>query len=468
MNNQEKTKHPTGLLSHLMISPRDLNAVVAKTSEGNRNWSAFISDVNNLSAQFERQKATRIALCMRSSYAMAVALIACFCSKRQAIVPGNTQTEALKALEHQWDLFIHDGDHNAQNNAQNIHTLLACVVGPVQQTNIIDTDSLRLILFTSGSSGTPKAISKSLKGIENELKALEQQWHQDVAESEFASTVSHQHIYGLLFRLLWPLSTGRPFLDRDWLYPEEVHQKSDAKRTLISSPALLKRLLLDASPTQFSAIFSSGGPLPLQAASNAETLLGQRPNEVFGSTETGGIAWRKQRTAETPWRLFKGHKATTNDDHCLLLQSSFIEDDDYQTTDRVAFIDNDTFVLKGRADRVVKIEEKRISLPEIEHRLAHHPWIDEAAVIVLNETGRPALGAVVALTEEGANERQVLSDAETWKTLRAYLREWIEPIAIPRKFRVVRHLPVNAQGKLVRNDVLALFTPSSQKAEEVR
>ena len=32
-------------------------------------------------------------------------------------------------------------------------------------------------------------------------------------------------------------------------------------------------------------------------------------------------------------------------------------------------------------------------------------------------------------------------------TLRAELRQWLEPIAIPRRFRILDEIPVNTQGK---------------------
>ncbi len=44
------------------------------------------------------------------------------------------------------------------------------------------------------------------------------------------------------------------------------------------------------------AIFSSGGPLPFEVAQESKRLLGPVPIEVYGSSETGGIAWRSSDT----------------------------------------------------------------------------------------------------------------------------------------------------------------------------
>ena len=112
----------------------------------------------------------------------------------------------------------------------------------------------------------------------------------------FVGTVSHQHIYGLLFRLLWPLSAGRPLYSEAFQDPAGILRLA-AQRPLVwvASPAHLKRLRDDlpwdaAKPPR--AIFSSGGPLPADSASHLAAHAGVSATEVYGSSETGGIGWR--------------------------------------------------------------------------------------------------------------------------------------------------------------------------------
>ena len=70
-----------------------------------------------------------------------------------------------------------------------------------------------------------------------------------------------QHIYGLLFSLMWPLVLGRPFCSTMLKYPEQLIAlgKQQGACTLISSPALLKRLPSEkfSSLTTVKTIFSS-------------------------------------------------------------------------------------------------------------------------------------------------------------------------------------------------------------------
>src|SRR5437764_104595 len=83
-----------------------------------------------------------------------------------------------------------------------------------------------------------------------------------LGEARFYSTVSHRHVYGMLFRLLWPLLHRRPFATFDLEYPEQLLGLERSTHVLVSSPALLKRIghLSDRSAA-WRAIFSSGGLL---------------------------------------------------------------------------------------------------------------------------------------------------------------------------------------------------------------
>ena len=78
-------------------------------------------------------------------------------------------------------------------------------------TEPLDRGRTAVELFTSGSTGRPEAVPKRLVQFEEELQELERTWGAQLEGSTALATVSHQHIYGLLFRLLWPLCVGRPF-----------------------------------------------------------------------------------------------------------------------------------------------------------------------------------------------------------------------------------------------------------------
>ena len=103
----------------------------------------------------------------------------------------------------------------------------------------IEPSELYLQLCTSGSSGKPKQIRKSLATLLEEVNWLEKLWGEQLNEVTYISTVSHQHIYGLLFRVLWPLLTRRLFVTENIEYPEQIDDyiKRYGRVVLISSPA---------------------------------------------------------------------------------------------------------------------------------------------------------------------------------------------------------------------------------------
>ncbi|HTU03810.1 MAG TPA: hypothetical protein VMG58_18390, partial [Candidatus Sulfotelmatobacter sp.] len=113
-----------------------------------------------------------------------------------------------------------------------------------------------------------------------------------------------------------------------------------------------------------------------------------------------------------------------------------------------------TFVLRGRADRVVKIGEKRISLTAIEARLAASPLVREARAVLLPE-GR--VGAVLVLTPAGAAQLSAGGPRPLGQALAAWLLPEVVRIAIPRRWRFVAALPANAMGKVSEEALQALF-----------
>ncbi|POB65824.1 AMP-fatty acid ligase, partial [Vibrio vulnificus] len=92
--------------------------------------------------------------------------------------------------------------------------------------------------------------------------------------------------------------------------------------------------------------------------------------------------------------LFPGIDVELNQENCLRLRSPHIDGENwYQTADECEMVSERQFLLKGRTDRVIKLEEKRISLVEVEKRLDHLDWINESVVIPMTESDRLTLVA---------------------------------------------------------------------------
>ena len=437
-------------LAQLFQADRSLDSVICFDDKSQISWQEFHHDVAKLCGLLSDSPAQRTAICTQDSYLFTVAFMACALSSKQIVLPGNYQPEALYELSSEYDLLLVDESIQVVNNTNVL--LLSNQLFDTQTNDTInesiDLGAVKLVLFTSGSSGTPKAIHKTLQQLDIEIAELSKNWQSMLTGSRVHSTVSHQHIYGLLFRILWPLCSSVPFSRFNLEYPEQIVSYADSKMVLVSSPALLKRLSEEQSAKTLVGIFSSGGPLPLEAAQQARTLFGELPIEVFGSTETGGIAYRQQVNAQTPWQLFSCIKAELNQENCIKLLSPYIDRDNwYQTADECEMVSDNQFILKGRTDRIIKIEEKRISLVEVEKRLEQLSWINECAVIPFEEPNRLILASVIVLSDEGKQMLNSVGKGKFWLLLRNELRKWLEPIAVPRRFRVVEEIPLNSQGK---------------------
>jgi len=270
------------------------------------------------------------------------------------------------------------------------------------------------------------------------------------------ATVSHRHVYGLLFRVLWPLAAQRAFATFDLEYPEQLQGPVSNGQVLVSSPALLKRIgHLPAGEARWRAVFSSGGMLAPEAVADATRVLGVAPIEVLGSTETSGVGWRH---AAPRFVAFPSVELRTSADELLEVRSPFSGCDDWlRMGDRVRLHEDGGIELLGRADRIAKIEDKRISLAEIEAQLGAHPWVKDSAAVALDRGGRQQIGAVVELNDRGRTALAERGRAALGRELKAALRGKIDAVAMPRVFRYCDSIPVDAQGKRQAAALAALF-----------
>lgn len=322
----------------------------------------------------------------------------------------------------------------------------------------------RISFFTSGSSGQPKLISKRLCQLLLEVQTLERQFGSTLdTNTLFAATVSQQHIYGLLFRLLWPLCSSRLLYRQQLSFFEQWQALlQQNKVVLVASPAHLARFddiaKLSPQQQQISRIFSSGGPLPAPVPALYQQALGQAPTEVFGSTETGGIAFRQRHLPDVPWQAFTGVTLATDAQQALQVMSPHLDNNDYfQTQDQVQLITNQQFHLLGRLDRIIKLAEKRLSLPELEQFCCNSELVTEAAAVMLSSP-KVQLALVVVLSANGAVILNDNGKLAMNNLLRQHLLQRFEPVLLPKRFRYLPVLPYNQQGKLPQPLLEALFT----------
>jgi acyl-CoA synthetase (AMP-forming)/AMP-acid ligase II len=345
----------------------------------------------------------------------------------------------------------------------------------------IDGDFAGLVLYTSGSTGAPQPIIKKFSQMAAEVANLEQQFGQLLGTAEIVTTVSHQHIYGLLFNILWPLAAGRRIQASSLSWFEDISTVlAERDAVLVSSPAQLGRLPENpawaAAGARLRAVFSSGGPLSFEAAQHCHRLLGRAPIEVYGSSETGGIAWRQQQHRNdqawttlpgVQWRL-KAQDEPHGDDEVLEVRSAHLPSKDwFRTADRARPAGDGQFFLGGRIDQIAKIEGKRISLSAIERLLMASPLVECARAIAVDGR-RQRVAAFVVPSARGRGELDALGRRGFTRMMRSLLSQSIEAVGMPRMWRYLDALPVNARGKTSHAELLALLDARPARVTEPR
>lgn len=324
----------------------------------------------------------------------------------------------------------------------------------------IQSEETKIFLFTSGSTGKPKAVPQRLKEFEEDNAFIMSKWGHEIMSRKLVTTVSQHHIYGFLFGISLPFSLGTPFRRHRVEFPEEFEKMTDSSYIIIATPAFLKRTCEVEEKLSMKDvwIFTSGGAVSPELAEQCGKLFNFYPLEVYGSTETSGIAYRQQNKDGLFWTPFDNAKLWLGDDGCLRVISPYIKNPEgFATSDLVEFTENGKFLLKGRSDSIVKIEEKRISLVEIENRLLESGYVQDVKVVAMQNDVRQYLAAAVVLNENG---KQKFKDSEKFfinRFFHDYLIKYFENVVIPKKWRFVEKLPVDVQGKKHKLEIMAMF-----------
>ena len=326
---------------------------------------------------------------------------------------------------------------------------------PAPENHLIP-DHAEAWLKTSGSSGEAQVIVKTAAQMQAEALMLSDALPFGRGGETVIGSVIPQHLYGFTFRFALALTMGWPMERRQAVYPENLLASTAAheKVVWIASPAVLNRLGENRNwqsiGHKIAGIVSAGGALP-EATADLLQQAAVRPFEVYGSTETGVIASRRE---SREWRPFAGVEIGQNEEGALWASSSW-SPERRQTADLIE-PQRDGFLLLGRQDRIIKFEDKRVSLTQIEHELLRHPWIADAHCGRHPQHQRIAIWAalnadgIAALRDQG---RAAVADA-----LKRHLAATQDTIALPRYWRFADSLPRNAQAKIAAADFQTAFT----------
>jgi amino acid adenylation domain-containing protein len=177
-----------------------------------------------------------------------------------------------------------------------------------------------------------------------------------------------------------------------------------------------------------------GKPLP-----NTQALVINRANQLCGVAEPGEIVIR------TPFRT-RGYLNVTQGSRTGFTPN-FLRDDPedivYWTGDCGSYDNDGLLHIAGRLDDQVKIRGNRVEPAEVAAALAHHPELQECAVLAReNLAGEKILVAYLVRKPKNTDISIV--------ALRDFLKQRLPDYMIPAGFVILQKLPLTPNGKLDR------------------
>jgi acyl-coenzyme A synthetase/AMP-(fatty) acid ligase len=219
---------------------------------------------------------------------------------------------------------------------------------------------------------------------------------------------------------------------------------------VVTTPLYIKSLLkLDEKKDLKGTLFiSSTGPLEYETAREFTEKFNTNLIQIFGSTETGSIAYKKQ-DAEL-WKPFKRVEISLDVQGLLGIKSPYVSSfllqnngldpthGEIQSFDYAA-IENGMFRLAGRDIHIIKVAGKRYSTLQIEEILEQLDGVKKVFVYVEHKKNE-LKDEVLKIFLEGS--RVFLP-----KEIKAVLKQNFASINIPLELIMVEKIPMTAMGK---------------------
>ncbi|MEU5519492.1 class I adenylate-forming enzyme family protein [Streptomyces sp. NPDC047860] len=317
-------------------------------------------------------------------------------------------------------------------------------------------DDIRLVQFSSGSSGRPKVIGRPADSVLAEIERHAALPGIPGTDDRMMLLNSVMHNMGLVSGVLHALASGATLIIPPTLRPAEVVRLMAATGTtaVYGTPVHYDLLSRVADRPQLPALrlaVSGGERVPQETFDNFRARFGLPISPVYGLTEIGLIAGDLSGTSVPPQLGLPvpgaDVKVVDEELHVRMDRSPYLygehadryTDGWLRTYDRVRQ-DSATGVLSmlGRADSLAVIGGLKVDLTEVENVLLAHDRVTEA-VVTHGEVIEAFVGADPAI---GADE------------LTVWCRERLSPVKVPKRFHVTRLLPRNSMGKLIRDRAL--------------
>ena len=440
----------------LITHPRD-DSIFAWCDGQAINAARFLFDVTQLRNQLP--PGTHMLNACNDRYRFTVGLAAAMTSNRVCLHPSTTTLETIRHL-----LMFAPDTFCLTDNAECVIALpqlqFPALVEPSETYNSsfevpqIDSERLVAYVFTSGSTGSPLPHRKTWGALVRNVQAeADACGLNDGRQHAIIGTVPPQHMYGFESTVLMVMQSANAIVAGHSFFPADISKtiaSAPVPRSLVSTPVHLRSLIgsgIDIPAVDL--VLSASAPLSTALAEEVEAAFRAPLLEIYGSTETGQIAFRHPTRTPT-WTLFPGVRLEQQNDECWA-SGGHVE---YPTRmqDVIESIDDQHFLLHGRKADMINIAGKRNSLAYLNFQLNAIPGVVDAAFFLPDEIGEKLGGESV--TRLAA---LVVAPSLSVERITTALRERIDPLFLPRPLIFTESLPRNAAGKLSREALKLLL-----------
>lgn len=338
-----------------------------------------------------------------------------------------------------------------------------------------------LIMFTSGSSGKPKAVELSFSNLIHSAK-IGNKYLMQTSEDRWLASLPFYHIGGfsIIFRAL--MFGSQIILPAELKLPSIIKSIREFKPTLISlvSSQMIELLKHDIKPpADLRHVLLGGGFIDSNLMHKA-LKKGWKVSKVYGSTETSSFITvlnpddflKKPESVGIPIppnKIFihdeNGNELPPNSEGEIIVEGPSIMKGywkDIETTNQrlknnlyltgdIGYKDKDgyLYLVNRRTDLIVSGGEN-VNPIEVENAITRFHKVKDVCVFGINDVtwGQRVVAAVVP----NSNEKFSLSE------LKIFLRKKLAQFKIPKEIYFVDELPKTELGKIKREEVRKLFS----------
>jgi len=347
----------------------------------------------------------------------------------------------------------------------------------------VTADTPALLIFTSGTAGTPKPAVLTHGNLLSSLQSV-LSLPIDLVEVPhvFLAVIPLFHVFGIHMVVHLALITGAAVIVEEYGNAQNMMEliRNHQPTVVAGPPALWQRMVAQGGQVvDFASVrlaVSGAAALPARLAVLVDDQLGLVLHDGYGLTESGAVAASTLGVDDPPLGsvglLMPGVEARivdtdgsdclTGDPGELWLRGPMISPgywgegpehssrtvDGWLRTGDTAVADDDGFLaIVGRLKDLIIVSGFNVYPAEVEAALVTHPAIAQVGVTgePLDSTGEAVVAFVVP--EAGTT----IDDADLW----AYCGERLARYKIPHRFVITDQLPLGPTGKLRRNRLVA-------------